>query len=1076
MTILEPRVDVRRPGAEAFEWLTETVADFKRADPLGVVTIVPPNMVAGRMVLRRLAARGGYVNVRLARLMDVAATIARPWLGAREALTPVREIAAARVAASEVPALRPLAGHLALGQALVRLFRELRRSERSLADLPEDAGAMAHAAARAYQRFRELTAGFVDGTAVRAMAVRRLLGLDQQADPSDIRARLTDWDTPLPRVPELAELGSLLLFLPPRLDPADLALFGALCHHAATAALLADVPDTLGLASRRGWDDERALAAASGLPIAGPRPDRAERLTLPAEVAVVRAPDPAEEAREVVRGVVAAMERGTPLPRIGVLYRQPELYASLLRDAFELAGLPCFSLGGISLAETRPAQVLLSLLRLPERSFAREAVLGVAAASPAFAQPGSPSPATWERLSREANVVRGVDQWTSRLLSYAAAEEARAARYAAEIPPGDEGPAGQSVSGAADRARHTAETVEDLAQALDSPPDGSPWPDFVAWCSAVYERFAGAPEAWPKEEREAAHQLERTVRSLASAAWFESAASASLFRAALEQALGEATLPLGRLGAGVVLGPVQSVAGMAFDEVFLVGLNEGAFPPAPPVDPFFPDEAEDVLGLREQYRGRDREAFLSAIYSAGRKVTLSTADSADGRAAFPSRWLLEIASALAGQPISASAFAALRSADQPWLRVVRSAQEGAASASAPADVEDRRLAEASAWVKAGRRLKDAALARRRDLPLARALQVAEARFSLELTEFDGQVSELAEAAAIARLFNGEHAMSATSIQEWASCPFRFFLGRVLRVRSSEPPEDRWTLDAGARGSLIHAILEEFLRRQAEADPPLGIRAYDDADRLQLHDIAHAHFEELRASGAAGNPLIWEAVAADILADLDAFLREDQAWRAEHGWQPSRFEQRFGFEDEDSWPALELAVGDLNLRFRGVIDRIDLAGDGRRAFLYDYKTGRSDEYKPVEMDPVNSGRALQLAIYAEVARRNLGQPAIDAAYWFISSRGGYAMYGLKQPPEEVAARLQDVLGGIAGGIRQGLFPAVPGDEDEHYGTFDNCRWCDYERVCPNARDQMWLAKRHSPACRAYERLALRVAAQ
>src|SRR6185437_7627616 len=129
------------------------------------------------------------------------------------------------------------------------------------------------------------------------------------------------------------------------------------------------------------------------------------------------------------------------------------------------------------------------------------------------------------------------------------------------------------------------------------------------------------------------------------------------------------------------------------------------------------------------------------------------------------------------------------------------------------------------------------------------------------------------------------------------------------------------------------------------------------------------------------------------------LREDQAWRAEHGWQPARFEQRFGFEEEDgSWPALQLTVGELNLRFRGVIDRIDLAGGARRAFLYDYKTGRSNDYRAVEADPVIAGRALQLALYAEAARRNLDEPAIEAAYWFVSSRGGFAMHGLRQPPE------------------------------------------------------------------------------
>jgi RecB family exonuclease len=209
----------------------------------------------------------------------------------------------------------------------------------------------------------------------------------------------------------------------------------------------------------------------------------------------------------------------------------------------------------------------------------------------------------------------------------------------------------------------------------------------------------------------------------------------------------------------------------------------------------------------------------------------------------------------------------------------------------------------------------------------------------------------------------------------------------------------------------------------------------------------------------------------VWADLETFLRQDQVWRAEGGWRPTRFEQAFGMEREDSWPALELRVDGLTLRFRGQVDRIDLSGDGRRAFLYDYKTGRTDTYKAVDTDPVIAGRALQLALYTEVARRNLGEADVTAAYWFISSRGGFAMHRLQCRPDQVSARLHEVLHHIASGIRQGAFPAVPGEEHEFYGTFQNCGYCPYDRVCPTARDQLWLAKKESKACQMYEALAL-----
>jgi ATP-dependent helicase/nuclease subunit B len=537
--------------------------------------------------------------------------------------------------------------------------------------------------------------------------------------------------------------------------------------------------------------------------------------------------------------------------------------------------------------------------------------------------------------------------------------------------------------------------------------------------------------------------------------------------------LRSATHPVGRLGQGIVIGPVQAAAGMSFDQVFIAGLNEGAFPPPPPADPFFPSDSEDVLHLRAKYRQRDREAYLMALASAGEKLTLSTAQAANGRPAFPSRWLLEAAAELTpGERPNVSSFATLQPGAHSWLRATRSAQEGVETAATHLSADERRLAGVIAWRKAGQRLGSHPLARRTDLPLARALAMAAARSSRQLTPFDGNLSSLAvQAAAINRLFDAQRAMSATGLQSWAACPFRFFLERVLRVRSSEAPDDRWTIDAAARGTLVHQVLEEFLRGLAGAETPLGTRPYTEDDRQVLRAIADRRFDELRQSGLAGNPLIWEATAADVWADLEMFLHEDQAWRAGRGWQPARFEQRFGFDDDESWPALEIEASGLTLRFRGQIDRIDLAAQDDRAQLYDYKTGKSEAYKDLATDPVIGGRALQLALYSEVAQRNIPGASVEATYWFVSSRGGFAMQGLTQSPDKVRARLGEALGHIASGIRDGIFPAVPGEEDEFFSTFENCRYCCYERICPTARDQQWTHKKDHPACGPYVALSL-----
>ena len=54
-------------------------------------------------------------------------------------------------------------------------------------------------------------------------------------------------------------------------------------------------------------------------------------------------------------------------------------------------------------------------------------------------------------------------------------------------------------------------------------------------------------------------------------------------------------------------------------------------------------------------------------------------------------------------------------------------------------------------------------------------------------------------------------ISASGIESWATCPFQFFLGRVLRIDATDRPEDGWTVDPLERGSLVHRILERFFK-------------------------------------------------------------------------------------------------------------------------------------------------------------------------------------------------------------------------------------------------------------------------
>ncbi len=1091
-----PTLAFVRPGPRALEWLAREVAALKGDDPLRPVTVVVPNMYAARMALGHLArqyerarpphsppvvqyegarplhsppvVQGGYANVRPLRLAELATRIARPEAARRQPLTPVLALSAVRVATGRQLRFREVAHQPALHAALAALFRELRRQEidrRALMDGGwSDVG---RAALACYALFRQLTRDRDDPTEVRERATARLFAAHEPP-------------------PELAELGALVLFLPTRLDPADARLLAALVRWGPLRVAFAAFQDPQRLADEQAEEDAALVARQLG--IAVPTAAEAlERFELRCEARVIRAPEPAEEVREITRAIARDLERGVALHHTAILYRQPRPYATLLREVLDLAGLPWSALDGRSLLDSRPASSLLDLLRLPERAFAREAVLRWASASPALVrQSGAPRLTSWERLSREAGIVRGAEQWVKRLQAHADALEEGLLRPASGgapgQPPGEEGEEGSAAvrwqAAVATEARWIAGLIAELEVALRPPADGSRWAAFVTWAERLRVRFGGEAAAWPEEERPFAEDLATALAELAEADTFEGemGTSVALFLSTLEAELRRCSRAVGRLGEGIMLGPVQAVAGLAFERVYLVGMTEGAFPSPPPVDPFFTGatNGEDPLQRRARQRRDERRAFLTALAAAdGGVATLSLPDAAGDRAAFPSRWLLEVAAARLGRSsLDASGFKALKEADCPWLRVVSSARAGVVGAAPPADLEDRRLQQAATWTAAGLPLHLHPLARRTDLPVGSGLATASARRSRHLTQFDGNLGRpAATAARIARVFDGSAALSASRLETWAQCPFRYFLGYVLRVTATEAPEERWSISPRDRGSLVHDVLHDFFGQLAGVGRPAPREQYTPDDYRLLEQITGRHFQLAEQRGLVGHPVVWEVSREGILADLHSFLREDQRWRAVSGFQPRFFEQAFGFDEPGSWPAVEIQVAGTDLRLRGRIDRVDLDPAGTRGYVFDYKTGRAEEVKGAEGDPLLAGKRMQVALYVQAVRRQLGERAsVGGAYWFITSRSEFEQQPLVGDDAETERRLAVVAEKIAGGIQAGCFPQVPGEEDEFYRTFENCKYCDYQRICPAGRDDQWSRKQSDTASAPYLALA------
>jgi len=313
-------------------------------------------------------------------------------------------------------------------------------------------------------------------------------------------------------------------------------------------------------------------------------------------------------------------------------------------------------------------------------------------------------------------------------------------------------------------------------------------------------------------------------------------------------------------------------------------------------------------------------------------------------------------------------------------------------------------------------------------------------------------------------------VSPTRLQDWATCPFRYLLGSVLNVKVEDSPERLLELSPLDRGTLVHEVLERFVREElarpmaertpaGEPWPPWAAR--------RVLEIMGECAADAEAQGLTGKATLWALHQEEIASDLVVFIAKDDERRICDGVVPEAVELPFGLDDS---PAVEVPVsGGRTVAFRGRADRVDVRPDGTRVVL-DYKTGKAYTTPEAGEDPLQAGARLQLPVYAAAARQLLDAEHVEAAYWFVSAKGEFKLDPFRLDAD-TEARFREVVGHIVDSIDEGWFPAVPGAPNTFFGSSDNCRYCDYDAVCPVDRDAQYDVKLHAPEFAAFRALVV-----
>jgi len=680
----------------------------------------------------------------------------------------------------------------------------------------------------------------------------------------------------------------------------------------------------------------------------------------------------------VANAALTHVRAGTPPHEIGVVCPSVEAVRLALATAFAAAGVPLAFEGRSALGTTPFGHALLSLLR--------------------FAWLGGERPELFAHLrSPYAGIGRKEVDWIEgRMRGRGIVQGERAAEVAAELRDG--------------------RSLAPLELVLGN---GSPLAA-VRGLADVMLRNAHGTSAPPTGDRarldlRAHDAVGRTLDELEQ-----------LVTEGIEVGRGDVLAALDRAGVrGEGAGAPGRVAVLdlarartrRFDVVFVLGLEQGALPRRPRIEPFLDDDTRRALEERRDARlvrpdaaSRDRYLFATVCSRPRRRLVLvrqAVGDEGAPREASPFweavRDLFDEDDVRRGtyrRPLSAL------TADLEDAPTERERLRALAALAAAEPDEAAGLARANGW---DRRLERAARA------FARPTRITHERALRLLARDSFSVSEL---------------------ERMASCSAAWFVERYLRPSTIDKQIDRML-----RGSILHAALQRFYTRLPSAVP--GAERVTETNVEAAVALMHECVADAVETGLrieAGD-LDRRELEQGLERDLEQLVRDEAA--SASPLVPRHLEVSFR--------AFELAPG---VAVNGKIDRVDGAPMGAQGIVIDYKSGAASSAAEIRDRDL-----LQVPLYMLVLRQQLGLEPAGGVY--VPVGGGRRPRGmLRAGPDEIPGFSRrdylepdvfDELVETARATAVGLVERIRSGDVRHDPQGGECpHWCDLWRICRKAR--------------------------
>ena len=733
-----------------------------------------------------------------------------------------------------------------------------------------------------------------------------------------------------------------------------------------------------------------------------------------ADVRIFSASDPAAET-DLIVGKVADLifNHGVSPESIGVILWQPDIYKTLLIDAFARASLPVYDGIGKSMLKTGTGRALKDMLALSAESISGRELLELIQHGE-IKPPAIESDGTFvliEQLVNRCGVVKGSAAiWEQALNLLIQSKEGQI-----------ESPIYISA------ASQTRDYILKLFRLLNDLQTKQSLAEMAHSVTRLVAEFLVEGEI----RNSIIVQLQSFTMLSSEKFRFDYSDLLQILNASLDSV----TVDKGEvLTDGVALLTPMTARTIEFEYLFLPGFTQGNIPAVSRENPLLTDDirwrvnksltncADRPLPLSSERSSEEKLLFALILSSVKRGITISYPVSTFGasKIALPSHFLLEVCRTIIGASISSDQLRTLDFFDDFTKSDLTTGWETRLVTS---DDFPRKMA--SKLSNANRRLLLKSLSKGQSrfvdrLELSNSLRGTGARW----TNYDGMPG--LEGA----IPTGKD-IPITEIEDYAECPFRCWMTRRLKLAEWRNPEISLDITPDIVGSLLHSLYQKLFDLALTTGRIPLTSDYLPWASEQLPAILDSirYYYRNKCPAPAS---VWQITENAIIERVEASLPKLIELQEEYLFHQSEKDVEFQVEaGSDRLEGVKIALS-------GRIDRIDRISDGRGLHVIDYKSGSAGD--PTKLD---GGSRLQLPLYLRILLK--ADPALDPA----NSKASYFQLGRNGDVKsraidgiwlaENTGAIDQIVETVTKGLLSGYFPPMPDNEN-------NCRNCPVGAVC------------------------------